>query len=77
MLLRRKAALRVHVTQLGAGTKFGGARRRARAVSGVSGKVLATYRPAIAAFVQGGPTRKKFHAQETSQRSARSAGAFF
>jgi len=50
VLLRRKAALRVHVTQLGAGTKFGGARRRARAVSGVSGKVLAIYRPAIAAF---------------------------
>ena len=43
-------ALRVHVTQLGAGTKFGGARRRARAVSGVSGKVLAIHRPAIAAF---------------------------
>jgi hypothetical protein len=27
--------------------------------------------------VQGGSTRKKFHAQETSQRPARSAGAIF
>ncbi len=27
--------------------------------------------------IQGGSTRKKFHAQETSQRPARSAGAIF
>ena len=50
VLLRRKAALRVQVAQLGAWTKFGGARRRARAVSGVRSRVLAIYRPAIAAL---------------------------
>ena len=50
VLRRRKAVPRVQVTPLGARTKFGGARRRGRAVSGVTGWVLAIYRPAIAAF---------------------------
>ena len=71
VLRRRKAVPRVQVTQLGARTKFGGARRRGRAVSGVTGWVLAIYRPAIAAFLAASPAPKSGRINARTQEIVR------